>query len=75
MTSTFIEMMKSTGIRHSRQDNVVYEKLITTKNKKHYAGILVAELGNLITDRNGIELPAEDRLDIKGELVALVKLL
>lgn len=66
MTSTFIEMMKSTGIRHSRQDNVVYEKLITTKNKKHYAGILVAELGNLITDKNGVELPAEDRLDIKG---------
>ena len=48
------------------KNEFVYEKLITTKNKKHYAGILVAELGNLITDKNGVELPAEDRLDIKG---------
>ena len=44
----------------SRNKIVVYSKLLTTKNKKHYAGLLLAELGKMVNK------PAEDRMDIKG---------
>lgn len=42
------------------KNEFVYSKLLTTKNKKHYAGLLLAELGKPINK------PAEERLDIKG---------
>lgn len=42
------------------KNEFVYSKLLTTKNKKHYAGLLLAELGRAINK------PAKDRLDIKG---------
>jgi len=49
------------------KNEFVYEILITTKNKKNYAGLLAAELGNLINQ------PAENRMDIKGEMVRSCK--
>lgn len=42
------------------KNEFVYSKLLTTKNKKHYAGLLLAELGKKINK------PAEARMDIKG---------
>lgn len=42
------------------KNEFVYSKLLTTKNKKHYAGLLLAELGKRINK------PAESRMDIKG---------
>jgi len=42
------------------KNEFVYEILITTKNKKNYAGLLAAELGNLI------DQAPENRMDIKG---------
>lgn len=42
------------------KNEFVYSKLLTTKNKKHYAGLLLAELGKRINK------PAEARMDIKG---------